>query len=294
MDATTPAQLFSALPGVDKVLPLTNSYHLAARQLGQARTVITIGDVNIGHGHLVLISGSCSVESEEQIFATAEKVSTLGVKILRGGAFKPRTSPYDFQGLGLKGLQLMRAAADKYNLLTVSEVMDTEDMVMVGEYVDILQIGSRNMHNFSLLKKAGQQRKPVLLKRGFAATYQELLLAAEYILSEGNPNVILCERGIRSFETHTRNTLDLAAVPVLQQLSHLPVIVDPSHGTGQRELVGPMSLAAVAAGCDGLMIEAHPTPDDALSDAKQTISCDALAQLITQIKQLQPVLGFVL
>lgn len=292
VDAKTRPQLFTALPLVEEVLPLTARYQLAARQPGKERSTITIGDVKIGNGHFVVMSGSCSVESEEQIFATAERVSKVGAKILRGGAFKPRTSPYDFQGLGLDGLKYMRAAADEYNMLAVTEVMDAEDMPMVAEYVDILQIGARNMHNFSLLKKAGQQRKPVLLKRGFAATYQEFLLAAEYILSEGNPNVLLCERGIRTFETYTRNTLDVTAVPALQQLTHLPVIVDPSHGTGLRELVAPMSLASVAAGCDGLIIESHPTPDKALSDARQTISCEALGELMAKIKSLGPVFGF--
>lgn len=248
------------------------------------RLVIEIGDVRIGEGNLTLIAGPCSVESEEQIDQTAEAVAKAGAHILRGGAFKPRTSPYDFQGLGEEGLRLLQKAGKAHGLLTISEVMDVENIERVAAYVDILQVGSRNMQNFSLLKRLGQTDYPILLKRGAAATCHELLMAAEYILSGGNERVILCERGIRTFETMTRNTLDLSAIPILQTLSKLPVIVDPSHGTGVRELVAPMACAAVAAGADGLMIEVHPNPDQALSDAAQTIDPSAFAALVKKIK----------
>ncbi len=249
-----------------------------------------IGEHTFGQGFFNLIAGPCSVENEDQIFQIAEFISSLNAKVLRGGAFKPRSSPYSFQGLGEKGLKLLKDAATKYNLLSVSEIMDGEDLPMMEEYVDILQIGARNMQNYSLLKKLGKSSKPVLLKRGLSATYKEFLMSAEYILSGGNKRVILCERGIRSFETHTRNTLDLAAVPILQELSHLPVIVDPSHGTGMRSLIAPMSRAAVAAGADGLMIEVHPEPDLARSDAAQTISFEQFKEIVDSVRLIQQAL----
>lgn len=248
--------------------------------------IFQIKNETFGQGLFQMMAGPCSVETREQIFAIAECLSSLGVKVLRGGAFKPRSSPYSFQGLGLAGLQLLKEAADTYNLITVSEIMDGEDLHLMEEHVDILQVGSRNMQNYSLLKKLGKSSKPVLLKRGCSATYHELLLSAEYILSGGNERVILCERGIRSFDAYTRNVLDLSAVPVLKSLSHLPVIVDPSHGTGRRELIEPMAKAAVACGADGLMIEVHPTPDEALSDKDQTISLESFKKIMGDVQKL--------
>lgn len=249
----------------------------------KARTVIDLNGCQIGGDNFIVIAGPCSVESEEQIERTAASVSKAGAMILRGGAFKPRTSPYDFQGLGEIGLQYLHHAAKKYDLLSVSEVMDTKDIDLVAKYVDILQVGSRNMQNFSLLKEVGRQGKPILLKRGLAATYKDFLMAAEYILESGNPNVILCERGIRTFETYARNTLDLAAVPILKELTHLPIIVDPSHGTGIRSAVPPMTYAALAAGAHGVMIEVHPDPDNAWSDAKQTIHVETFVEMMEKI-----------
>ena len=257
-----------------------------SEKLFKQRTVIPLKNGAIGNGTPVIMCGPCSIESEQQILQTAKIACQEGAIVLRGGAFKPRTSPYDFQGLGKEGIILLQQAADQYGLSTVSEVMDTRDVEWMAESIDILQIGSRNMHNFNLLKEVGKINKPVLLKRGFAATYQEFLMAAEYILAQGNPYVILCERGIRTFETYTRNTLDIAAVPVLQQLSHLPVIVDPSHGTGMRQLISPMARAAIAAGADGLMIEVHPDPDAALSDSKQSIDFKHFSELMSSVRKI--------
>lgn len=280
--------LFSSLPGVDAIFPITEKYMRAGRSFKSYNSELKIGNRVIGDGDLTLIAGSCSVESEEQIFQTAASVEGHA-EILRGGAFKPRTSPYDFQGLGEQGLIFMAEAAKAHGLLTVSEVMDTQEVDLVAKYIDILQIGARNMQNYSLLKAVGRTGHPVLLKRGLAATYQEFLLAAEYIMDAGSERVILCERGIRTFETYTRNTLDLTAVPVLKQLSHLPVVVDPSHGTGLRSLVAPMAMAAAASGADGLMIEMHPRPDEALSDAQQTISPQSFIELASAAKQVHEV-----
>ncbi len=257
-------------------------YHLAARKNESQRTVVDLPNHQIGSG-LTLIAGACSVESEAQINTTAECVSQAGAHILRGGAFKPRTSPYSFAGLEVDGLKLLRDAADNHELPCVAEVMDARDIGVVAKYVDILQIGSRNMCNYSLLKAVGEQDKPVLLKRGLAATYEEFLLAAEHIMVAGQQQVILCERGIRTFEPLTRNTLDLAAVPMLHELSHLPVIVDPSHGTGRRSLIAPMSKAAIACGADGLMIEVHPNPDQALSDGAQSLDFEMFSSLAADI-----------
>ena len=251
------------------------------------RTMIKIKGHVIGGQDFTVIAGPCSIESETQIHQIAASVAGAGATILRGGAFKPRTSPYEFQGLGEIGLQYLQSAAKQYNLLSVSEVMDTQDLDLVAKYVDILQIGSRNMQNFSLLKHVGKTGKPILLKRGFAATYKDFLMAAEYILSEGNPNVILCERGIRTFETYTRNTLDLAAVPILKDLSHLPIIVDPSHGTGLRKIVPTMAYAALAAGAHGVMVEVHPEPDKSISDAKQTISPHTFTNMMQVLRHLE-------
>jgi len=280
IDEKTKTELFHLLPSVEKVIRLNQHLKLASRDVKEKSTVIKVKDVEIGGDDLIIIAGPCAVESKESIFEIAEAVASAGASVLRGGAFKPRTSPYDFQGLGEKGLKYLAEAAKKYGLLTISEVMSAEQIGIASDYVDILQIGARNMQNFSLLKAVGKTDKPVMLKRGFSSTYKDFLMAAEYILSEGNPNVILCERGIRTFENYTRNTLDIAAVPVLKQLSHLPVIVDPSHGTGIRYLVAPMAMASVAAGADGLMIEVHTSPDKALSDAKQTIDIEMFESMV--------------
>lgn len=280
LDLHTEPALFAELPDVERVLPLTQKFKLAGREFKKERTVIEIQGKTIGGNTFVVMAGPCSIESEEQIQQTAAAVAAAGAQILRGGAFKPRTSPYEFQGLGEIGLQYMQAAAQQYGLLSVSEVMDTQDIDLVASYVDILQIGARNMQNFSLLKQVGKTGKPILLKRGLSATYMDFLMAAEYILHTGNPNVILCERGIRTFETYSRNTLDIAAVPILRELTHLPIIVDPSHGTGLRSIVPPMAYAAMGAGADGIMVEVHPEPDKAVSDAKQTITPQTFSQMM--------------
>ena len=251
IDKLVRPELFSTLPEVEAVLPLKEKYKLASKAAHE-KTVIEIKGKTIGGSELFVIAGPCSIESKEQMEECAKVAYENGAQSLRGGAFKPRTSPYEFQGMGEEGLKILRDAAAPYNLITVSEVMDVSQIELVASYVDILQIGARNMHNFSLLKELGRVKNPILLKRGFAATYQDLLLAAEYIISAGNPNVILCERGIRTFETHTRNTLDLNAVPALKELTHLPIVVDPSHGTGHRSMVAPMARASVAAGADGI------------------------------------------
>jgi len=252
----------------------------------QSKKKLTIKNRVIGSTELMIIAGPCSVESKGQIFETAKIVKDCGGTILRGGAFKPRTSPYSFSGLGLEGLILLKAAGEQYDLPIISEVMDTRNVELMSEYVDILQIGSRNMQNFSLLSEVGKSNKPVLLKRGMSSTIEEWLLAAEYIALEGNSNIILCERGIRTFEKHTRNTLDLSAVPIIKNLTSLPIIVDPSHGTGIRSLVSPMANAAIAAGANGIMIEVHPNPDEALSDGMQSLTFEEFRKLMKQIKRL--------
>src|SRR5690349_7099812 len=263
--------LLEVLDGVQEVLRITEPYKLASRTFKPDNTVITIDDVRIGGDEVVVMAGPCSAETEEQVETTAAAVKRAGAKVLRGGAFKPRSSPYSFQGLGEEGLRLLRAAADRHNLKLVSEVMDLSQLELMERYVDILQVGARNMQNFTLLRELGRARTPVLLKRGISATIEEWLLSAEYILAGGNMNVMLCERGIRTFESYTRNTLDISAIPVVQKLSHLPIIVDPSHGTGRRDKVAPMARAAVAAGADGLIIEVHCDPDHALSDGAQSL-----------------------
>ena len=250
-----------------------------------------VGDVAIGGENVPVMAGPCSVENRDQIEQSAELVAKAGAKMIRGGAFKPRSSPYAFQGLGEEGLQMLRAAADRHGLLVVSEVMDQTQIPLVAAYSDILQVGARNMQNFNLLRELGRQQKPVLLKRGIAATIEELLLSAEYILTGGNYNVILCERGIRTFETYTRNTMDISAIPVVKKLSHLPIVADPSHGTGRRDKVAPMARAAVAAGADGLLIEVHPDPDRALSDGAQSLAPEQFEELMGQLRMIAPAVG---
>ena len=283
---------FELLEGVREVMRITQPFKLASRQFKPEGTVIDLGrGVKIGGPDVVVAAGPCSVESREQIFAISEAVAKAGAKILRAGAFKPRTSPYAFQGMGEPGLKIMREAADKFGLFTVSEVMDPSQVEMMGKYVDIYQVGARNMLNYHLLRALGEVRKPVLLKRGMSATMEELLLSAEYILSGGNYNVILCERGIRTFETYTRNTFDLAAIPVIQKLSHLPMWADPSHGTGRRDKVPPMARAAVAAGADGLLIEVHNDPEHALSDGAQSLEPNTFTQLMAELRIIAPAIG---
>ena len=278
--------------GVEEVLRISVPYKLASRHFRPEGSIIQLGkDVAVGGERVVVMAGPCSVESETQIDTIAARIREMGVQVLRGGAFKPRTSPYSFQGLGLPGLKMMRRAADKYGLLVVSEVMDHTQIPVVTEYVDVLQVGARNMQNYNLLKELGKISKPVLLKRGISATIEELLLAAEYIMSGGNYNVVLCERGIRTFENATRNTLDISAIPVIKKFSHLPIIVDPSHGTGRRDKVAPMARAAVAAGADGLLIEVHPDPEKALSDGAQSLYLEQFEQLMKELQMIAPAVG---
>lgn len=281
-----------ALPGVEKVMAVLAPYKLASREFKPEDTVIKVNNVEIGGKKLVVMAGPCAVESKEQIATIAELVKDAGALILRGGAFKPRTGPYSFQGLGDEGLKMLTKAKEKTGLAIVTEVMSTDEVDIVGQHTDIFQIGARNMQNFMLLKAVGQTRKPVFLKRGMSATIEEFLLAAEYILSQGNQNVMLCERGIRTFETYTRNTLDINAVPVLKQLSHLPVIVDPSHGTGRRELVAPISKAAIAAGADGLMIEVHHDPEHSMTgDGVQSLLPDQFSELMKELEKIAEAVG---
>lgn len=273
------------LPGVEVVIDSDRSYHLVTREYRPENTVIELDGVSIGGAEPQVIAGPCAVESEEQILRTARLVQSAGVKIMRGGAFKPRTSPYSFTGLEEKGLQLLSQARRETGLLIITEVLDTADVELVAEYSDILQIGSRNMQNYKLLKAAGRQQKPVMLKRGMSATLEEFLGSAEYIISEGNEKIILCERGIRTFVEYTRNTLDLNIVPVIKKISHLPIIVDPSHGTGRRDIIEPMSLAALAAGADGIMVEVHPDPPASWSDPDQALYPEQFLQLMEKINQ---------
>jgi 3-deoxy-7-phosphoheptulonate synthase len=279
------------LPGVVQVLRVSKPYKLAGREFRPGDTHITIRDVTIGGNEMVVMAGPCSVESEEQLLSTARMAKEAGARILRGGAFKPRSSPYSFRGMGVEGLKLLDAARAETGLPVVTEVMTAEDVEVVAEYADILQVGARNVQNFILLDEVGKTRKPALLKRGFATTYEEWLLSAEYIMAGGNSEVILCERGIRTFEEYTRNTLDLAAIPVIKRLSHLPIIADPSHGTGRWHLVPSMALAAVAAGCHGLMIEVHPNPDKALSDGPQSLTFENFQNLMHNIRAVATALG---
>jgi 3-deoxy-7-phosphoheptulonate synthase len=284
-------QALEALAGVQSVVPILQPFKLASRETRAARTVVRVGSLEIGGDRLHVMAGPCSVESEEQLLTVARAVREAGATILRGGAFKPRTSPYAFQGLAEDGLKLLAAAREATGLKIVTEVLNPRDLDLVARYTDILQVGARNVQNFALLKEVGEIRKPVLLKRGMSTTIQEYLMSAEYILSAGNTNVILCERGIRTFETATRFTLDLNAVPVLQKLTHLPIIVDPSHGTGHWEYVPALAKAAVAVGADGLMIEVHPKPDEALSDGIQSLKPARFAQLMSDLQAVAKAVG---
>jgi len=282
---------FYAFNGVDEIVHIVKPYKLASREFKSFDTIVKVKDVVIGGKEVVVIAGPCVVENKKQIFETAHYVKALGAKILRGGAFKPRTSPYSFQGLGEEGLKLLAQAGEETGLPVVTEVMSVNQIELVGKYTDIFQVGARNMQNFELLKELGKIKKPILLKRGMSATIEELLLSAEYILSQGNYEVILCERGIRTFENYTRNTLDLSAVPALKRLSHLPVIVDPSHATGKWRLVSPMAKAAIAVGADGLLIEVHPDPKSSLSDGAQTLKLDTFTQLMKELRPIVQAVG---
>ena len=272
-----------AMPGVVAVTPITRPFKLVSREFHPENTVIRVLDTVIGDGSLAVMAGPCSIESRDQLMDTAEFVAGHGATVIRGGAFKPRTSPYSFQGLGVEGLRYLAEARERTGLPVITEVMDTTQVDIIAEYADILQIGTRNMQNFSLLLACGRAGRPVMLKRGFGATIEEWLMAAEYIASAGNPNIILCERGIRTFETYSRNTMDLTAVPLAHHLTHLPVIVDPSHATGKRWLVKPLAIGGVAVGADGVMVEVHPNPDDALSDAEQQLDFAAFESMMQAI-----------
>jgi len=282
---------FYAFNGVEEIIRILKPYKLASREFKDFDTIIKVKDITIGGKEVIVMAGPCVVENEKQIFETARYVKASGAKILRGGAFKPRTSPYSFQGLGEEGLKLLAQAGEETGLAVVTEVMSVNQIDLVAEYTDIFQVGARNMQNFVLLKELGKLKKPILLKRGMSATMEELLLSAEYILTQGNYEVILCERGIRTFENYTRNTLDLSAVPALKRLSHLPVIVDPSHATGRWRLVSPMAKAAIAAGADGLLIEVHPEPKSSLSDGAQTLRFDTFTQLMKEIRPIIQAVG---
>jgi 3-deoxy-7-phosphoheptulonate synthase len=281
------------MPGVAEVIRVSKPYKLVNRDLKPENTVIKFpgSEASVGGTSLAIMAGPCAIENREQAFAAAERTSRAGAQFFRGGAYKPRTSPYTFQGLGEKGLQIMAEVRERFGMRIVTEAIDNESLDLVEEYADIIQIGARNMQNFSLLRRAGRATKPVLLKRGMSATLEEFLMAAEYVMSEGNYNVILCERGVRTFADHTRNTLDLSLIPAVQRLSHLPIVVDPSHGTGKRNKVTPLSRAAIAVGADGLMVEVHPDPDHALSDGMQSLYPDQFDELMKQVRQIAPVVG---
>lgn len=283
----------TVLDGVESVVPISKPYKLASREVKKEKSIIEVrnGTVKVGGKKIVVIAGPCSVEGEKQIVETAKAVKKSGATMLRGGAWKPRTSPYDFQGLEEKGLQLLDLARKETGLPVITEIMTVKDIPLVEEYTDVLQVGARNVQNFGMLKELGNCKKPVFLKRGMATTIKEWLMSAEYIISHGNPNVILCERGIRTFETSTRNTLDLNAVPVLQEQTHLPVIVDPSHGTGHWQFVAPMASAAIAAGADGVMIEVHPDPENAWSDGAQSLKFKRFQELMSRIRQVAKAVG---
>jgi 3-deoxy-7-phosphoheptulonate synthase len=286
--------VLESLPGVIECIPVSKPYKLVSRDAKQEDTILRIatprGDVLVGGGNVAMVAGPCAVETEEQCMAIAEQVAKSGCRLFRGGAYKPRTSPYSFQGLGEPGLKILAKVREKHGFGIITEAIDNESLDLVEEYADVIQIGARNMQNFSLLKRAGRARKPVLLKRGMSATLDEFLMAAEYILSEGNYNVMLCERGVRTFSDFSRNTLDLAVVPAVQKRSHLPILVDPSHGTGKRHKVLPLSLAAVAVGADGLLVEVHHEPEKALSDGVQSILPEEFAQLSVEVRQIAEVL----
>jgi 3-deoxy-7-phosphoheptulonate synthase len=283
--------LIEMMEGVHEVLRITEPYKLASRTFKPEDTVFNIGEVRIGGDEVIVMAGPCSAENEAQVDATAAAVKRAGAKVLRGGAFKPRSSPYSFQGLGEEGLRLLKSAANAHDLKLVTEVMDISQIQLIDRYADIFQVGARNMQNFTLLRELGRARKPVLLKRGISATIEEWLLSAEYVLAGGNTQVILCERGIRTFETYTRNTLDISAIPIVKQLCHLPVFVDPSHGTGRRDKVAPMARAAVAAGADGLLIEVHCDPDHAMSDGAQSLFPGQFDRLMAELRIIAPAIG---
>ena len=290
-DKKTIANLeMNMMDGVEKTVRITEKYKMVSRNFHPHNTIVKVGEVEIGGDELVVMAGPCSVESLEQIRETAQAVKSAGAKFLRGGAYKPRTSPYDFQGMGEEGLKIMRQAADENGLKVITEVVDREDIPLMEEYTDVIQVGARNMQNFQMLKALGKAKKPVLLKRGLSATISEWLNAAEYIMTGGNENVIFCERGIRTFETFTRNTLDLSAVAAVKELSHLPIIVDPSHGTGRWQMVQPMARAAVAAGCDGLIIEVHPHPEFALSDGDQSLTPKNFERLMKDLSAIAKIM----
>ena len=283
--------LIEMMDGVHEVMRISEPYKLASRTFKPEGTVVTVGDVRIGGDEVIMMAGPCSAETEEQVNTTAAAVRKAGAKILRGGAFKPRSSPYAFQGLGEEGLKMLSAAAKANNMALITEVMDANQIELIGRYSDIYQVGARNMQNFTLLRELGNTRKPVLLKRGLAATIEEWVMSAEYILSGGNTDVILCERGIRTFETATRNTFDLSAIPVVKKMSHLPVVADPSHGAGRRDMVVPMARAAVAAGADALIIEVHCDPDHALSDGAQSLFPAQFDRLMAELRIIAPAIG---
>src|SRR5262245_18824386 len=285
------APVFESLPGVLEVIPVSHAYKLVSREVKPDASVVEIGGVPVGGNELVVTAGPCAVESLEQTLIVARAVKAAGAHLLRGGAFKPRTSPYSFQGLGEEGLRILAAAREETGLPVVTEAVDVEGVDLVERYADAIQIGARNMQNFSLLKRAGKAKKPVILKRGMSATLEEFLMSAEYILAEGNYAVILCERGVRTFSDFSRNTLDLAVVPAAKKLSHLPMLVDPSHGTGRRDKVAPLSRAAAAVGADGVMVEVHHDPDRALSDGPQSITPAMFESLVAELRQIAPVLG---
>jgi 3-deoxy-7-phosphoheptulonate synthase len=285
------AESLAAISGVEQVLPILKPFKLASRELKREDTVVQVGHVNIGGGHLAVIAGPCAVESHERLDAIAGRVRAAGANILRGGAFKPRTSPYSFQGMGVDGLRILREVGDSYGMPVVTEVMDPRQVGIVVEFADMIQIGARNMQNFDLLREVGQAPKPVLLKRGMSATVKDLLMSAEYILAAGNPNVVLCERGVRSFEDSTRNMLDLSAVPNVKGQSHLPIIVDPSHATGRPDLIPDMAKASVAAGADGVHVEVHDCPEKALSDGPQALLPDKFDSLMKDVKKLAAAVG---
>ena len=286
--------VMESVPGVESVIPILQPFKLVGKELKKDKTVIRMDGFTVGADQFLVMAGPCSVEYREQIMVTAEKVKAAGAKVLRGGAYKPRTSPYDFQGLEEEGLKLLAEAREKTGLKIITEIITPENIDLVNNYTDIFQVGARNMQNFALLKKLGKVRKPVLLKRGMMSTLKELLMSAEYIVSQGNPDVILCERGIRTFETYTRNTLDISAIPALKQLSHLPVVVDPSHGTGKRSLIAPVSKAAVAVGADGLMVEVHPNPEEAYSDGQQSLLPEEFKDLMEVVMRYLAVEGKIL
>ncbi len=285
------APALESLPGVLEVIPVTHAYKLVSREVKAEDTVVDIGGVQVGGPALVMVAGPCAVESREQMLTVARRVKQAGAQLLRGGAFKPRTSPYSFQGLGEEGLKILAAAREETGLPVVTEALDVETVDLVERYADAIQIGARNMQNFSLLKRCGKAGKPVLLKRGLAATLEEFLMSAEYIVSEGNYAVVLCERGVRTFSDFSRNTLDLAVVPAVKSLSHLPILVDPSHGTGRRDKVAPLSRAAVAVGADGILVEVHHDPNSALSDGPQSITPEMFDALVKDLRQIAPVIG---